>query len=341
MTVVAAKHLMTPRRWLSVVGSLFVLLLAAIFFCAFFGTPVITWHDVFVARDPVAREILFEARLTRILLGVFVGAGLSVSGVAFQAMLRNPLADPYILGVSGGAALGAVLSVVLGLPFLMVSGVAFLFAVGSLFLIYFMARTRGQLPVHALLLTGVIFNSFAFAFVLLVNALASLGELHTILFLLVGQLEATRYDVLAWVGINTVVGVTILTIFSMKLNLVALGEDEATALGLKADTLRKIVFFSASLMVGASVSVAGLIGFVGLFVPHLTRLLFGGDHRLLVPASALGGGLFLILCDFAAHQLFSSLHFQTQLPVGVITALLGGPFFLFLMKRQTTVIRSS
>ena len=318
-------------RWLKINFFLFCLLIFAVLLFSFLGNPVILPSTLF--RDPLAHDLFFGARLPRVLLALCVGASLSSSGVVFQSLLRNSLADPYILGVSGGAALGGVISLALGLPYPMMSVIAFLFALGTLFLVYFMAQVGGRLPAQSLLLTGIVFNSFAFALILLINSLTNMGEIHQILYLLMGSLEAQELGVVAWLLVFTGIGFAITLAYASKMNVVSLGEESASQLGLNVDVLRKILFFAASLMVGASVALAGLIGFVGLFVPHILRLMIGSDHRLLLPASALGGGIFLIVCDFLAKTAFSGHVFQTQIPVGVITALIGGPFFVFLLKK--------
>jgi len=326
---------LTFHRWLSVVLILFVVLVVAVLGFSLVGNPILPLDALWSQASSLQHSLLFQARLPRVLLAVFVGAALSSSGVAFQSLLRNPLADPYILGVSGGAALGGVLALALGASFELISFTAFAFALGSLILIYFIAQVNGRLPVHTLLLTGVIFNAFAFALILLINSLVNIGQAHQILFLLLGSLDAQPMSHVLWVGGFTLFGFLILFFNAQKMNVVSLGEETSLQLGVSVERYRKVLFFAASLMVGATVAIAGLIGFVGLVVPHLVRLLFGSDHRLLLPASALGGGLFLVICDFAARTFFSGSDFQTQLPIGVITALVGGPFFVLLLKKKS------
>ncbi|MBI2339153.1 MAG: iron ABC transporter permease, partial [Deltaproteobacteria bacterium] len=281
------------NRWLAWMLGLGVLTAAAIVLFSFLGNPPISPSALWSGSE-LARDLFVHARLPRVLLAVFVGAGLASSGVAFQSLLRNPLADPYILGVSGGAALGGVLALALKLPFALISLLAFGFALGSLLLIYFVARVEGRLPAHSLLLTGVIFNAFAFALILLINSLVSLGEAHQILFLLMGSLEPPPLGQVAWVGCFTLIGLIILTAQASKMNVISLGDESAAQLGVSATTHRKVIFFAASVMVGASVATVGLIGFVGLVVPHMVRMRFGADHRVLLPLSAVGGGLFLL-----------------------------------------------
>lgn len=322
---------LTRFTWV-LLGLLFLVLTGAVLSLLWGGVPIHlsqAWHD------PLSPDhaILFDARLPRVLLALIVGFSLSTGGVAFQSLLRNPLADPYILGVSGGAALGSVLSVLLGLSFGYVSVTAFVFSLGALLLIYWIAQTGGRLPVHTLLLTGVIFNAFTFALIMFFNSLASFEQAHRIWYLMVGSLEAESYGKLLTVALFVTVGYGILQSSALPMNLIATGEESAQYLGLDVDKFRRRIFFAASLMIGATVSLSGLIGFVGLFVPHMMRLWLGSDHRLLLPASGLFGAFFLIMADWLARSAFSGESFQTQIPVGVITALIGGPFFVYLLKR--------
>jgi len=324
---------LTIQKWLKINGFLFGILFLVFIFCLFVGSPVLSPHALF-ENNNVVHDIFFHARLPRVLLSIFVGMALSSSGVAFQSLLRNPLADPYLLGVSGGAALGGAIAMAFSFPVPLIFVTSFIAALLTLFLIYSLAQVEGRLPVHALLLTGVVFNAFAFALILLINSLVTLGEAHQMIYLLMGSLESSSLKEVLWMGFFTLLGFSILCWQSPRMNVVGLGDEPAQQLGVAVDRERTILFFASSIMVGASVALAGLIGFVGLFVPHMIRLLFGSDHRLVLPASAIGGAIFLMLCDFVARTLFAGAQFQTQLPVGVITALIGGPFFVYLMKKS-------
>ncbi len=323
------------RRFAAVLSGLALLLAAAVALSLAFGGGRL---DLAAAwSDPASPEhdILFYSRLPRILLGVIVGFALSSGGVAFQSLLRNPMADPYILGVSGGAALGSVVAVSLGLAFTWVSSVAFVSALASLLLIYWIAQTKGRLPVYTLLLTGVIFNAFSFALIMFINSLVSFEQAHRIWYLMVGSLEAESYGKIAVTGAFVLAGFLLLFLHAGKMNLMALGDSSAQYLGLDVEKFRRHIFFAASLMIGATVSLSGLIGFVGLFIPHMVRLRLGSDHRLLLPASALFGAAFLVLADLAARTVLSGSDYQTQIPVGVLTALIGGPFFVYLVKKPS------
>ncbi len=325
---------LTYKRWTqyNLIGILLALIAVSVFlFC---GNPFISPAVLWTPGMDTERDILLLVRLPRAVLGLVVGAGLSTSGVAFQALLRNPLADPYILGVSGGAALGAVTSYCLGLPYEWAPLAAFLAGLGTLFLIYFLANRGGFLPVHSLLLTGVVFNAFSFAVILLINSLAPMAEAHQIFFLLLGSLEAQSMRDVLFTAIPIFIGIAVLLFLSNAMNLVSLGEETASQLGLNVARMRKIIFFAASLIVGACVASAGLIGFVGLFVPHMVRLKLGQDHRVLLPVALWGGGAFLVLCDWLSKELLTQSSMGSQLPVGVITALIGGPYFFYLMRRS-------
>ena len=327
---------LTRRRFITVLAALALLLAGSILLALLVGGGGLDLAAAWREPSSPDHDILFYSRLPRVLLGVIVGFALSSGGVAFQSLLRNPMADPYILGVSGGAALGSVVAVSLGLAFTWVSSVAFLAALGSLLLIYWIAQTKGRLPVYSLLLTGVIFNAFSFALIMFINSLVSFEQAHRIWYLMVGSLEAESYGKILVVAAFVLSGFAILFFHAGKMNLMAMGDQAAQYLGLDVEKFRRHIFFAASLMIGATVSLSGLIGFVGLFIPHMVRLWLGSDHRLLLPASALFGAAFLVLADLLARSVLSGSDYQRQIPVGVITALIGGPFFVYLIKKPSS-----
>jgi iron complex transport system permease protein len=281
-----------------------------------------------------ASDIVLRIRFPRLLLGGIVGASLSLAGVLFQALLRNPLADPFVLGVSGGAALGGIAVLgfggVLGLGSAAVPPAAFLGSIVTALLLFAVAGGRGRLSSTSLLLTGVVFNAIASAAIVFVASLSGLSEGTSIFLWLIGSLSAARESATLLCATFLLCGFAIVWPLARRLDLLALGEESASQLGVDVERLKRILLASTSLMVGAAVSVSGLIGFVGLIIPHLLRLLLGPDHRLLVPASALGGAVFLILCDTIARTMLAG----GELPVGAITALAGGPLFLILLRRQ-------
>jgi len=328
---------LTFRRWVWINAALLILLGVSILIAIDTGSESINIVEA-IRETGRAHAILFSARLPRILLAALVGMALATAGGAFQAILRNPLADPFILGVSGGAALGSVLAIGFHLPFALVSTIAFAGAVAAMLIIFGIARTRGRFSPTELLLTGVIFNAFCFALILFVNAMVTMEEAYQILFLLIGNLEETGFGMVGIVAVFVLAGFITLTLLSKRMNLLLLDDREAKSLGVDVARLRTAVFISASLMVGAAVAASGLIGFVGLFIPHIIRMIFGSDHRLLIPASGIAGAAFLVLADMAARTVLMNTEYATQLPVGVITALIGAPVFMILLKRQMRIL---
>jgi ABC-type Fe3+-siderophore transport system permease subunit len=277
--------------------------------------------------------ILFRSRLPRVLLGATVGGGLGAAGAALQALLRNPLASPDVIGVSGGASIGAILVLALGVAgptWLLVPAAAFLASLATLGIIVRLSTVHGRLNPYSLLLVGVIVNTIAAAAVMMVTALVDSLRAQGVLVWLTGSLSQRRYALVAVVSLFTVGPAIVLWRNARSLNLLALGEETAAQLGTDVVRVRRASFVASALVVGAAVSASGVIGFVGLIVPHLLRLALGSDQRLLVPASFLGGGIFLVCADAAARTLAA----PTEIPVGVLTALCGGPFFIFLLRRQ-------
>jgi iron complex transport system permease protein len=286
--------------------------------------------------DPIARAVMFRVRLPRVVMASMVGASLALVGAALQALFRNPLAEPFTLGVSGGASLGASLAIALGLginiagiPIIFVA--AFVGAALSVVLVYRLAHSGGgvMLP-GALLLAGVVLNLCASACVLVVQYVADYNRALQILRWLIGSLDVVGFGLIWRMLIFLVPGWLILGAYARDLHLLATGEESAASLGVDVQRTERMVFIAGSLIVGVTVSVGGAIGFVGLIVPHAARLLFGQDVRVLLPASFLLGAAFLVLADTLARVVIA----PGELPVGAITALLGGPVFLLLMRRQ-------
>jgi len=287
--------------------------------------------------DPIARAVFFRLRLPRVLMAGLVGASLAMVGTALQALFRNPLADPFTLGVSGGASLGASVAIafgvglnLVGVPFVFIA--AFVGASVSVLLVFRLARSEGgtMLP-GALLLAGVVLNLSASAGVLVIQYLASYGRALQILRWLIGSLDVVGFDLIWKMLVFLMPGWFVLMAHARDLHLLATGEsDSAASLGVDVRRTERMVFLASSLIVAITVSVGGAIGFVGLIVPHTARLVFGQDVRVLLPASFLLGAAFLILADTLARVAIS----PGELPVGAITALLGGPVFLLVLKRQ-------
>ncbi len=283
---------------------------------------------------PTEADIVLRVRLPRVVLAALVGASLSVAGVLFQALLRNPLADPFVLGVSGGAALGGIcvlgLGASFGLGYVWVPPAAFAGAILTTLLLFGAAGARGRLSSTTLLLTGVVFNAFASAAIIFIASLSGLAEGTSIFLWLIGNLSAARIDVAGVVGFFLLLGLGCALPLARGLDLLALGEEPAQHLGVDVLRLKRVLLLATALMVGAAVAVSGLVGFVGLIIPHLLRLILGPGHRVLVPSAALGGAAFLVLCDTVARTVLPG----RELPVGAVTALAGGPLFLILLRRQ-------
>jgi len=278
--------------------------------------------------DPV---ILWELRLPRVLNGCIVGAGLASAGAVYQGLFRNPLADPYLLGASGGAALGAVLVTILGLeplaPWLFALSIGLSF--GSMLLVYKVAQVNGRAPVETLVLSGVVFATFATA-LLMVLQIAFPFTTYEVTVALMGSLTPAPLGVFVPAAAICLGGIAVSTYYARDLNAIACGEEFASNLGLAVERLKRLLFFAASLLVGAAVTLGGLIGFLGLVVPHLVRLFSGPDHRVVIPASSIAGAAILVFSDAFARTVFA----PKDIPVGVVTALCGAPFFVFLLQRR-------
>jgi iron complex transport system permease protein len=286
--------------------------------------------------DNVDGQIFFVARLPRTLAGACVGALFASAGVVFQGLLRNPLATPFTLGVSTGAALGAVLAITfnVSVSFLGISAVPVAAFAGSLMavgIVYALAQARHRgLSTTVLLLAGVTMNAFFSAMILFVQYFASFADTYRTLRWLMGDLDIASYQPILAAVPTMVVAFAVFAWLARPLNLLSLGADSAESRGLDVARAQRAAFFSASLATGAAVSIGGPIGFVGIIIPHLVRLLVGPDHRLVLPASALFGAAFLVGCDLVARTILA----PVELPVGIITALIGGPFFLWLLIRK-------
>lgn len=276
---------------------------------------------------------LIKLRAARALLGIIVGAGLSIAGLILQAVLRNPLADPYVLGVSSGAGLGAACAILGGLTALgtwVIPGAAFGGAVFAILLVYVLAKVGKTVPVYTLLLAGVIVNSVASSLLIFLahTAIARGRGLYSVMWWLLGSLQVLETWPLVVGGGAVGVGVLAALLCTRDLNMLSLGEEPAAHLGLRVERTKKFLFIISSLVTGAAVATSGLIGFVGLIVPHAVRLVVGPDHKVLVPLSALAGATFLVIADIIARTILPS----GELPIGVITAFLGGPFFIYLLR---------
>ncbi len=283
-------------------------------------------------QDSPARAIVLSVRLPRVVAAALSGASLAVSGVLFQALLRNPLAEPYLLGVSSGAALGAVSVLVLGLT-VGPAGLALAALAGALVaiaIVFRVASAAGYLDTRILILAGVVVASFFGAGVMLVMTFAEGRTTRSALLWTMGSFGHASWGMNLALAVYSLPAVLLAFGLSRHLNALALGEESAAFLGTEVETVKRVAYLLASLLAAAAVSVGGVIGFVGLVVPHAVRLLWGGDHRFLVPMSFLAGGALLALADAAARTVAAPL----EVPVGVVTALVGVPFFLILLRRS-------
>lgn len=305
------------------------------------GTLISLWVgyrqlDIEALRhDEVARTLFFQLRLPRVIMAGIVGASLAAVGAALQALFRNPLADPYTLGVSGGGALGASIAIVLGWG-ANISGIPVVFVAAfagssvAVLVVYRLARTGTILLPGALLLAGVVLNLIAAAGVLIIQYVADYTRALQILRWMIGSLDVVGFDLIWRMMIFLVPGWIILVFSARDLHLLAMGEEAAASLGVNVRTCERWIYGASSLVVGVTVAVGGTIGFVGLIVPHAVRLLFGQDVRIVIPCSFLLGAVFLMLADAVARTALGA----NELPVGAVTALVGGPVFMWLMRRQ-------
>jgi iron complex transport system permease protein len=327
----------TPARVAAVTLAALALALAAVAGSLAVGVEAVDFRRAFSDRSSLDSAILFGARAPRVLLGALVGAALAVSGVAFQALLRNPLADPYVLGVSGGAAVAGTAAALVGGAGALGIWTRPLWAFGGALVavaaVFTFGRVRGQLVPHVALLAGVVVNALAGAMILALRTLLSPHALAEALGWLSGTLgsdvDGTRVAaLLVW----ATVALAVLGRFAVELNALSLGEEAAHTIGVDVDRARRVVFFAASLLTAAAVAFAGPIGFVGIVVPHALRRLVGADHRLLLPAALFGGAAFLVAADSVARLAFSAVGSEPS--VGVLTALIGAPLFLVILRRR-------
>lgn len=289
---------------------------------------------IFEDRQTAEYTILFNIRLPRILLGFAIGGALSLAGVILQGMFRNSLVEPYTLGISGGAALGVCFNIVLrlnqrvGILSLPASGI--LGAGLVIILIYFLSIRKGILRIQGLLLTGVMLSFISSSLIMLIMAISRSEDLGGIVFWIMGSLEEPDWLLIKLAILISISGLFLSYPFSISLNALVLGEEEAKHLGINVERDKRILFIISSVLTGVSVSVCGIIGFVGLVVPHFIRMFVGGDHRILLLGSYLSGAIFLILCDTFARIIIAPL----ELPVGVITGILGGSIFLYVLAKR-------
>jgi len=351
---VKEKYSKRSKRWKLTLLLLVMTLVVIIILCLNIGFAPISFSDILAILgkqipflnhyiDPssissVNEAIIVQIRLPRILAGALVGAGLAAAGVMYQGVFRNPMADSYLLGASAGASFAYTLATVYGgtlvLNFFglgLFQIVAFLGAVLTVFLVYFMSRVGNKVPITTLLLSGIVVNIFILA-LQTVFELRSGKALIGIVAWIAGGFTNITWTLIYFVFPFVLIGTVLAYFFTKDLNMLSMGDDTAQHLGVNTERVRQILLLIGSLITGAVVSISGVIGFVGLIIPHMTRLVIGPDHRILLPTSAIVGAIFLILCDSVARVATGA----SELPVGVITALAGTPFFIYLLRKRKT-----
>ena len=323
-----------------------LLLVLVMFLCSLTGPQAISLKAALSGPASPAipnpdYEILVRVRIPRVILAALVGAALAAAGVTFQALLRNSLADPYILGISSGAGLGAILAVISGFGWTLwgrspIAVFAFLGALGTVWLVWGVGRITGRHHVTGLLLAGVVVNAFLSAVILFLVSIARSQQFYATMFWLMGNMTEEDFHVL-WIGGGCITaGIVALFFLSPQLNVISIGHRDARSIGIAVERVEIAAFAVSALITAVAVSLSGLIGFVGLVVPHAVRLVFGPDHRQLLPLSSLVGAMFLVVADTAARVVVA----PAQLPVGVVTAMIGGPFFLILLIRYSRKVYS-
>ncbi|MEA3427957.1 MAG: iron ABC transporter permease, partial [Thermodesulfobacteriota bacterium] len=325
------------KRLLTISFFLLLLLFVAMFFGLFLGSSENGVKAVYQSlsgakeADPMLTTIVWRIRFPRVVLAALIGATLSLGGLVFQALLRNPLAEPYILGISGGSAVGAIIGILMGLSrFPGVSFTAFAGSMATLLLIFLISSGRTVLKKDSLLLSGVMINAFCSAIIMFLVSMTYDSRLHNIMFWLMGDLSTADITQVGILAVSILPCFVVIFCLSNSMNLLLLGKEMAQAMGVNIKFVTVTLLVATSFMVSATVCHCGLIGFVGLVIPHLLRLLLGPDHRVLVPACILGGGAYMVFCDLMARVLPE----HGEMPVGIITAMIGAPLFIFLLKKS-------
>ncbi|MFA5156409.1 MAG: iron ABC transporter permease [Candidatus Omnitrophota bacterium] len=304
---------------------LFILLAGAVVFGLISGAVKIPIADLLRQEN----RAIFNLRMLRIVAAILTGSGLAVSGIALQAILRNPLAEPYLLGTSSGAGLAAVSAVILGLSRVYMPLAAFFGAAASIFIVYNLAREHGRISDKSLILSGVIISvAFSSVIVFLVSLFGN-EAMHEMNWWLWGSLQVYDHKLLMLVAVPVILGICAIYLFAQDLNAISLGEEEAMHLGINTQNIRKIVILITALITASLICICGIIGFVGLIVPHMMRLVIGPNHKILIPVTCLAASVFMIACDTLGRTLFS----PVEIPIGVITAIIGAPVFIILLKR--------
>lgn len=323
-------------KWILFLAALLVLLAISIVISLSSGEVKISLSqlpEILANKTSIEYTVLAKIRIPRLLLAIGVGGALSLSGAILQGIYRNPLVEPYTLGISGGAALGVAIAIVFGLntlSFLSLPLFGFIGALVTLFVVYFLSVKRGGLSINSMLLIGVMVSFVASSAMMFLMSITTTDNLQSIVFWVMGSLDESNNTLINIAFYSSIAGLLLTYFFSQPLNALRLGEVKAKHLGINTNITIKLLFFVASLLTGIAVSVAGVIGFVGLVIPHLVRLIIGNDYRVLIAGSFLGGSIFLILCDTIARTVIS----PNELPIGVITGFAGGLVFIVVLSRS-------
>lgn len=275
-------------------------------------------------------KTIMSMRTLRVLMAIVAGAGLAVSGVVLQAILRNSLAEPYLLGTSSGAGLGAVIAILLDISGLYLPVAAFIGALFSIILVYNLAKEENRIGGQSLILSGVIVSLALSAIIVFLMSISSKKALYSMTWWLWGNMQVYDSGLLLIVSSIVFLGIAIIYVFSQDLNAISLGEEEALHLGINIETVKKILILITAVITASLVCICGIIGFVGLIIPHIMRLVFGPNHKVLIPVTAVGAAVFMVACDTISRTIFM----PVEIPIGVITALIGAPIFIYLLKKR-------
>ena len=323
-------------KWIVFLVSLVILLALSVLLSLSSGEVKITYNEIIEilsAKSGLEYTVLTQIRLPRLLLAIAIGGGLSLSGAILQGIYRNPLVEPYTLGISGGAALGIAIAIVFSLNttgYLILPVFGFSGAILTLFIVYFLSVRKGGLSINSMLLIGVMVSFVASSAMMFLMSISTSENIQNIVFWVMGSLDEPEIKLVRTVLFTSLAGLFLSYFFARPLNALRLGEMKARHLGINTNISIRVLFFVASVLTGVAVAVGGVIGFVGLVIPHLIRLIIGNDYRILLIGSFLGGSVFLILCDIVARTLIS----PNELPIGVITGFVGGLVFIFVLSRS-------
>jgi iron complex transport system permease protein len=323
-------------QWIIFIAALILLLVISIVISLSSGEVKISWlqlPEILSNKDSLEYTVLAKIRIPRLILAISVGGALSLSGAILQGIYRNPLVEPYTLGISGGAALGIAIAIVFGIDsvsYMVLPVFGFIGAIVTLFLVYFLSIRKGGLSINSMLLIGVMVSFVASSAMMFLMSISTTDNIQRIVFWVMGSLDESNILLIRIAFFTAVSGLILTTFFAQPLNALRLGEVKAKHLGINTNVTIKLLFLVASLLTGVAVSVAGVIGFVGLVIPHLVRLIIGNDYRIIIGSSFLGGAIFLILSDTVARTIIS----PNELPIGVITGFVGGLVFIAVLTRS-------